>query len=253
MTSPVYMDTTSSGKPPFNPNGLTNVIRYIGEPNVPRNIRQQRKNNLDTMRRFGTPVIIKHMYNAEDVEKGIAERSPNYSLAYGQTRHNDPLSHGVGFVSVEKSTNEWVSPTGSLVVSNTSPGTGYTPAPKYRGYGPGYLTYVIIPDVSEDMFKLAENGALIKIQQAKVQMGWYPEANDNDLMIIVEIDHAENVTRTRERYLLKMTNPASMRGIDRRGRREYTEDFGNRHVTDQFFETTIVPSSDPIYNVETDR
>src|SRR4051812_35911766 len=116
---------------------LQNVIKYIGEPVVPREILHQRRYNLDTMRRFGTPVIVKHMYNDQDVQAGIAEKSPNFSSIYGQPRHDDPISHGVGFVSVEKSTNEWVSPRGQLVVSNTSPGAGYTLAPRYRGYGPG--------------------------------------------------------------------------------------------------------------------
>lgn len=240
--------------PPFNPNGLTNVIRYTGEPNVPPNIRRQRHSNLDTMRRFGSPVIIKHMYNDQDVQAGIAEKSPNFSSVYGQPRHNDPLSHGVGFVSVEKSKDEWIKPDGSgIVVAKTSPGAGYVPAPKYRGYGPGYLTYVIMPDVAEDVFKLSEVGALIKVQNAQVQMGWYPEVNDNDLLVICRIDNAERVVETYERYLLKMTNPLSMRGLDRKGRREYTEDFGNRHVTDQSFEMTLLPSNEELQNVEVDR
>src|SRR3954471_1508906 len=126
---------------PLNPNGLTNVIRYYGSANVPRNIRRQRQNNLTTMRRFGSPVIVKHMYNDEDVRSGDALESPNFSSVYGQTRHDDPLSHGVGFVGPELATDEWISPDGDLVVATSSPGTGYVPAPKYRGYGPGYLTY----------------------------------------------------------------------------------------------------------------
>jgi hypothetical protein len=240
--------------PPFNPDGLTKVIRYTGEPNVPPNIRRQRANNLDTMRRFGTPVIVKHMYNDRDRQDGIAEPSPNFSSTYGQPRHDDPISHGVGFVSVEKSDDEWYNSTGSEIrQQRTSPGAGWTAAPKYRGYGPGYLIYAILPDVSEDVFKLSEAGALIRIQQAQVQMGWYPEVNDNDLLITCRIDNAERVVETYERYLLKQTNPISFRGLDRKGRREYTEDFGNRHVTDQQFEMTLLPKHDVLYNVEVDR
>jgi hypothetical protein len=233
--------------------GPINVIRYYGEKTTPRNIQQQRRNNLSTMRRFGTPVVVKHMWNDRDVRAGIAEPSLNYSSVYKQTRHDDPLSHGIGFSSVEKSDNEWVSPQGALVVSETSPGAGYVPAPKYRGYGPGYLTYAILPDVSEDVFKLSEVGALIKVQQATVQMGWFPEMNDNDLLAIVEIDNSERVIDVRERFLLKMTAPASMRGLDRQGRLEADEDFGNRHITDQSFEMTRIPIDDSLYNVEFDR
>jgi hypothetical protein len=232
----------------------TNVIRYVGEPNIPRDIKQHRGNNLDTMRRFGSPVIIKHMYNSTDVEAGIATESKNFESIYGQTRHDDPISHGIGFVSIETDPQEWVAPDGTAVVSSaSSPGPGYTQAPRYRGYGPGYLTYAILPDVAEDVFKLNEVGALIRVQTARVQMGWFPEVNDNDLIIVATIDEAERVVETHERYLAKMTNPVSMRGLDRKGRRERNEDFGNRHVIDQWFEMTLVPAKDSLYNVETDR
>lgn len=239
---------------PLNPNGPTNVLHYLGETSVPRNVRRRRQNNLHTMRRVGSPIIIKHMYNDEDVRNGDALESPNFSSAYGQTRHDDPLSNGVGFVGVDLSTNEWVSPDGDLVVdSPTSPGPGYTPAPKYRGYGPGYLTYAILPDVSQDIFKLTETGALIRSQSAQVQMGWFPQVNDNDLIIVCTVDNAFNVTATHERYQAKQTNPVSIRGLDRKGRRERDEDFGNRHVIDQNFEMTLVPNNDVIYEVEVDR
>jgi hypothetical protein len=253
---PIYVDPVFPSAPPvtplISPDGPTNVINYLGEANLPRSIRRQRQNNLSAMRRFGTPVIVKHMYNAEDVEDGIAEPSPNFSSIYKQARHNDPISHGVGYVSVEKATNEWVRTDGTLYVGSTPP-TGAIPAPKYRGYGPGYLIYAILPDVSEDVFKLTETGAMIRVQQAQVQMGWFPEVNDNDLLIICELDRGENIVRTKERYLLKQTNPASMRGLDRYGRRESTEDFGNRFITDQSFEMTLIPPNDELMNVEVDR
>lgn len=232
-----------------------NAIRYIGEPNIPRDIKQHRGNNLDTLRRFGSPVIVKHMYNSTDVDAGIAQPSPNFESVYGQTRHDDPISHGIGFVSVELSEDEWVTPNGLLHPTRTteSPGAGYTRAPKYRGYAEGYLVYAILPDVAQDVFKLNEVGALIRVQEAQVQMGWYPEVGDNDLLITCTIDQAEQVIETHERYLAKMTNPVSMRGLDRKGRRERTEDFGNRHVIDQWFEMTLIPAKDELYKVETDR
>lgn len=248
QASVLEMQVGASGKMP-----VLNVIRYVGENNVPRNIRRQRGSNLDTMRRFGTPVVIKHMYNDLDVEEGVAETSPNFSSIYKQTRHDDPLSHGVGYVSIEKSDNEWVSPQGELVVADVSPGAGYTPAPKYRGYGPGHLAYIILPDVAEDVFKLSEVGVLIRTQTAQAQMGWYPEVYDNDLIILVQVDQAENVINTDERYETKMVTPASMRGLDRKGRREYTEDFGNQHVTDQSFQLVLLPRNQPQYQVPVDR
>lgn len=229
-------------------------MHYLGESSVPRTIRRQRAANMEAMRRFGAPVIIKHMFNAEDMETGIARKSPNISAAYGQTRHNDPLSHGVGFVSVENSTDEWIALDGrSIIQSPTPPGVNYVPAPRFRGYGQGFLTYVILPDVSEDVFKMSPTGVLIRTQQAQVQMGWYPGVSDNDLIISVELDRTGAIINDRERWQAKQTNPISMRGTDRLGRREYTEDFGNRYVTDQQFEMTLVPANDELYLVEIDR
>lgn len=238
---------------PFNPDGLTNVMRYVGEPNVLRSVRDTRANNLDTMRWVGTPVIVKHMFNDDDYQHGKALRSPNWSDTYGQPRHNDPLSHGIGFVGLTLSDDEWVSPKGALVVSQTSPGPGYVPAPRYRGFGPGYLMYMIIPDASEDVFKISPTGALQKVQEATAQAPWYPEINDNDLIITVELDHTERIIGTYERYQAKMTSPSSIRGLDRHGRRETTGDFGNRNVAQQNFQMTLIPQHDELYNVEYDR
>lgn len=240
---------------------IQNVIRYLGEPNVPRDVRRHRANNLDTMRRFGQPVILKHMYTDRDRVEGNAVASPNFSSIYEQTRHNDPLSHGIGFVGAKDgqmilSDDEWYDTTGrdlTIRKQSSSPGVEWAKAPKYRGFGPSYLTYVILPDTAEDFFKINETGVLIQIQTATVQMGWYPEVNDNDLLITVELDRAENVVDTGERYQLKMTNPVSMRGRDNYGRRERTTDYNNRHVTDQNFQMTRIPENDELYKVEVDR
>lgn len=244
----------AGGHPPFNPNGLTNVMRYVGEPNTPKSIRDLRANNLDTMRYVGSPVIVKHMFNDEDFQQGQAARSPNWSDTYGQPRHDDPISHGIGFTGTGFSTNEWISPSGALVVSNTSPGAGYVQAPRYRGFGPGYLIYMIVPDASEDVFKLSPTGALIRVQEATAMAPWYPEINDNDLITLVEIDDTERVIATYERYQAKMTSPVSVRGTDRRGRRERpADDYGNRNAVQQNFQMTLVPVHDELYNVELDR
>lgn len=239
---------------------LINAMEYFGEPNVPRDVVRRRKSNMDAMKRFGAPVILKHMYNDRDVKEGNAVVSPNFDSEYGQTRSRDPLSHGIGFVGAEEgvmivSDDEWyrADGAGGIVVSPTSPGSDYVKAPRYRGYGPGYLTYLIMPDVSEDLFKLSDGGALIKVQQAKIQAGWYPEINDNDLLITCRVNNAYEVVETYERYEMKQVNPISIRGIDRKGRREYTEDFGNRHVVQQEGETTLLPKGSEPMRVAVDR
>lgn len=239
---------------------LINAMEYFGEENVPRDVVRRRKSNMDAMKRFGAPVILKHMYNDQDAQQGFAVKSPNFDPDYGQTRNRDPLSHGVGYVGAVDgemvlSTDEWYRSDGigGIVKSSVRPADDYLPAPKYRGYGPGYLTYAIMPDVSQDVFKMNEGGVLIRTQQAQVQMGWFPEANDNDLLITCQVDRSFNVTQTFERYELKQTSPISIRGLDRKGRREYSEDFGNRHCVQQEFEMSLVPLHHELQNVSTDR
>lgn len=233
---------------------IQNVIRYVGAPNTPGDVRRRRKWNLETMRRVGTPALIKKMYTDRDVQEGIAVPSPTFDSVYEQTRHDDPLSYGVGFVSVELSDDEWYhTSTGQIIRQASSPGPSWARAPKYRGFGPGFLTYIIEPDVAEDIFKLSETGVFIRTQSATAQAPWFPEMNDNDLLINVVIDRSENIVDTLERFQLKMTNPISVRGLDRKGRREYTEDGGNRFVIGQQFEMSLIPKHDILYDVEVDR
>lgn len=236
-----------------------NVIRFLGDAGIPPDILRRRRWTQQMMQRMGTPVLIKHMWNVEDVEKGLAQPSTNFDTIYGQSTHDDPFSYGVGYVSVETGEEEWIKPGnereyGELVVGEGQP--DWEPAPLYRGYGPGYLTYVILPDVPQDVFKVTDEGAFIKTQQARVQLPWTPLVGDNDLMIVCEIDGAERIIETYERYILKATQPITMRGLDRQGRREIDGGLtasGNRHVVGQYCELALVPPTEPIYKVETDR
>lgn len=237
----------------WTPQGIRYARKYVGENGIPQDIKRRRRQVYDVMRHMGSPVLVKHMYNADDVARGLARRSDNFDSVYGQTRHSDPVSHGIGYVSVETAEDEWITSDGLIVKSDTQP-AGSRPAPKYRGFGPGWLVFMIQPDVAQDLFKVNPAGALIKVQTATAQAPWYPEINDNDLIINVEIDRAGNILDTRERYQAKMSNPISIRGFgDRYGRREFTEDGGNRFMINQQFEMTLVPDTDELYQVETDR
>jgi hypothetical protein len=244
-----------------------NVIRYLGDSGVPQDILRRRRLSLETMRRMGTPVLIKHMYTIEDVEKGIAEPSVGLDTIYQQPIHDDQLSYGIGYVSVEKAPRgEWIKPATETepaeLIIREEPEPEWEAAPLYRGFGPGYLTYVILPDAPEDRYKLTEEGALIRTQQARLQLPWYPQVADNDLLITCEINSSENILQTFERYQLKMVAPITMRGAaalqrDGYGRRELDTlnmtAGGNRHLVGQQCEANKVPETDPIYKVETDR
>jgi len=189
------------------------------------------------------------MWNDHDAHTGIAEPSPIFDDVYGHTRQDDPISHGQGFVSKVKSTDEWIAP--DATITAVDPGDAPL-APRFRGYGPGFLTYIIEPDVAEDFYKHTETGLFTRIQQARAVAPWWPDINDNDLLIHVTLDRQGKVIGTHERYQAKMGDPISVRGLDRRGRRGYGQE-NNRHVVQQTFDMTLLPELHPAYGVEIDR
>jgi hypothetical protein len=235
------------------PQGIRRVSRYVGEQNIPGDIKRLRRSTFELMRRMGQPVLIKPMLTDRNSNDGTAEPSPNFDSVYEQTRNRDPLSFGSGFVSKEKATNEWISSRGEIVVSATNPGAGFIQAPKYRGFGPGLITYIIEPDVAEDFYKTTQQGVFIKVQSQTVVAPWYPDINDNDLIINITLDKQGYITSAGDRFQARTVNPVSMRGLDRRGRAEYSGDNGNRHIINQMFEMSLIPRNNILYNVNIDR
>lgn len=236
----------------MNPSGILYAIKYVGEANVPHDIKRQRRFTFELMRRMGTPVLIKKMYTDRDYKNGEAVPSPNFHGVYKQTRNEDPISYGIGYCSRQESENEYIDPSGKIYTSEF-PVAGGIKAPKYRGFGQGVLTYLIEPDVAEDFYKLTQEGALIRFQHARAIAPWWPDVNDNDLVIHCTLDKNNEIVSTTERYQARMVNPISIRGLDRRGRREYGGEYGNRYVINQQFEMMLVPPQNILYKVETDR
>jgi hypothetical protein len=227
--------------------------RYMGEKNVPSDVRRRRRSVYEMLRRMGTPMLVKHRLNDQDVQAGTATQSPVYSEIYGQTRNEDPLSYGAGYVSVELSPDEWYNDEGVITTSQGSPGSGWVQAPLYRGFGKGELTWIIEPDRAQDYYKATTGGPLFKVQEATAIAPWWPNIDDNDLLINVVLDRAGTIIDTGERFEAKMVNPISMRGLDRRGRKEYGEDGGNRFVVNQSFEMARIPENNVLYSVPVDR
>lgn len=234
----------------------TDVRKFTGDPDVPWDIRNQRISSLEVMQRMGTPVLLKRVYTIEDVENGIAQESPTMDDTMGQSTYaTDEVSYGVGFCSIETQKGEWYDPaTNKLYIGSVQPDPTYLPAPLYRGYGPGFLTYAILPDRPEDVWKLTPQGAMIRQQSATVQLPWWPQVGDNDILICVRLGNDGRIIQSYERYQLKMVTPITMRGMDRMGDREFEVNAGgNRWWIGQQCEIVKVPTSDPIYNVEIDR
>jgi hypothetical protein len=234
------------------------VRTYLGDPDVPASIKRLRLNSSQAFNRVGTPVLLKKAYNIQDVENGVAQPVQSFDSVYDDTTYaTDYLSYGRGFSSIDTQDGEWIEQaTGQLIISPTIPAdTGYVPAPIYRGYGPGFLTYAVLPDRPEDAWKLTEQGALIRMQTAMVQLPWWPQMDDNDILITVSLWPNGTIAETYERYELKQVTPITMRGMDRRGLREFQgpDAGGNRFWINQQAEMVKIPDNDIRYSVETDR
>lgn len=232
------------------------VAKYVGERKVPHDIVRLRRYVYEICRRMGTPVMYKKMLTEEDTFNSTVTTSPNFSSIYGQTRNRDPLSHGIGYVSTELSTNEWINPSNGDIVTNLKNPGGFQQAPKYRGFGPGLLIWIIEPDTAVDFFRHTPEGVFMKVQTATAIAPWWPDINDNDLLIHVELDRTGRITNTGERYQAKQANPISIRGSNERthpGRHEYSGDFGTRYVVNTTFQMTLLPRNHEFQHVEVDR
>lgn len=249
----------------LNPPTYTDVRDFLGSPKqTPWEVRDLRISSRDVYRYLGTPVLLKKMYTIEDVNNGVAQEAPSFDYIFDQSTYaNDAVSHGVGFVSIETQPGEWlgIAPDSdpalpTIVEADSPPYPNFVPAPKYRGYGPGFLTYAILPDRPEDQWKLTEQGALTRTQTATVQLPWWPYVGDNDLLIAVSLDQQSRIVETYDRYQLKQMAPITMHGIDRGGQREFgpLSANNNRYLIGFAGEVTKVPPYDQtLLSVEVDR
>jgi hypothetical protein len=252
---------------PLNPPQYTDVtsITLANTPGVPWEVRDLRRTSADVYQYIGTPVLIKKMYTTRDVTDGIAQKVATFDYVMGQSEYwGDVLSHGIGICSIETQPGEWFGSEDpdnpdifTIIESNEQPFPWFVPAPKYRGYGPGFLTYVILPDRPEDQWKLSEQGALTRMQTATVQLPWYPEVGDNDILITCALDNQGRITETYERYQLKQMSPISMHGVNRRGARGVGDGpitaNNNRMIIGYAGEISKIPDFDIAYSIEVDR
>jgi hypothetical protein len=243
--------------------------RNVGGRRTPEEIKRIRRENMDFCRKMGEAVILKHQYNNKDFNAGMDFLDDNNLLLddpipvdtdpllakhcpacwddqYDRARSNCPVCFGVGFVSLlyDDITNKWIDSKGQLVGGD--PGTGQK-APKYGGYGPGFITWMVEPDVAIDVFRINEQGVMVQTENAQGVAPWYPDLGDNDLCINVDLAPNEDaVIETRDRFQLKLTNPNTIRGFGIRG------NYQDYKVSQQFAMARI-PDNSIWYEVPTDR
>jgi hypothetical protein len=258
------------------PQGLNYAAKYIGEPGIPKQVARRRRWVYDAFRRVGTPFLWKHKYSPVDVQLGIAQASPAFSDIYGRSGRFDTISHGVSFVSQAISPNEYYDAEGNIQQFATNPGAGWTPAPLYRGYGPGWIVYCIQPDSPLDYLKVDASGSIMRVMQPQIICPWFPIMNDGDLLVSIDMDNGGNIVQAHERYECRSMQPITVRGNDKKGRRDrgvarriptgnddgsspgagatpvYTPT-GNAYVLNQISAENRLPYGHTAYDVEIDR
>lgn len=184
-------------------------LKNVGAPNTPQDIKSLRRSVGDLLRAYGQPVVHMHIYNARDVEEGRAKPCPKcFDDDLKSARGNCTLCYAVGFVSIEDHTDRWVEEDLSIVNYITD-----TIAPVYGGYAEPTLTWVIEPDVALDVFKVNEQGVLVRTQQAASIAYFDPYMGDNDLMVNVDLaQNGYSINRLGDRYELKAVQQNTIRG-----------------------------------------
>lgn len=213
----------------------------VGAPNTPQEVKRLRRQNMDMCRKLGQPVILRHQWNGDDVTSGDAKQCPAcFDEAYRQVRNDCPVCFGVSFVSVADHPTNWITRRGRI--STTDDGTNVK-APLLGGYSQPWLTWIMEPDVALDVFRINEQGVLVKTQNAAGTAPWFPQLGDNDLCINITLSKdGSHAHSSQERYQLKMTNPVTVRGWGK-------NTIAQEHRIAQTFEMSHAPTGNILYQI----
>lgn len=200
-----------------------------------QDIKRLRRENMEICRRMGQPVVLRHMWNRDDVLDGFAKECPAcYDAIYEQVRNDCHVCYGVGLVSVEDSLDPYlyIQSDGQVGIDPTSG----VRAPRFGGFAQPYLTWMMEPDVSVDVFKLNDQGVMVRTYDAQGTAPWYPKLADNDLCVNVTLDdNGYSVIDTGDRFQLKRTQQITVRGFGKMTR-------GQEWMVGQTFEMSHIPA-----------
>jgi hypothetical protein len=170
---------------------------------------------------------------------------------YEQTRADCVVCYGQGFVSVEDNPEPFWIDTNGQIQQTLNPDPGWVAAPRYGGYGVPYLTWLIEPDVAVDVFRISQQGALVKQYDAQGVAPWFPTVGDNDLCVNVRLaSDGWTIEETLDRFQLKKAQQITIRGFGRLGRASAN---GQPYLVAQTFEMNKAPENLHIHDVPVDE
>ena len=198
------------------------MFKYGYDDNsTPAEVKNIRQSVFDYMYRFGSPVVIKRIYNTDDVAEGRTEWDSTFDDVYEQS-------------------------------STVGPYFGFE-----AGWSEGYFTYITLGDGSAMVDDNTPNrtGAF-KIFVTSGVAPWAPFIQDGDMIITTRVEYnsegAITVTGLGDRYRVQKVYPVPLRAELNRGYMNSETNYVENSdlIVSQNFEAVRIPRSDPLYKID---
>jgi hypothetical protein len=203
---------------------IENVMFKYGydDDTTPADVQNVRHSLFDYAFRYGQPVIIKRIYNTDDVSEGRTNWDATFDDVYEQS---STVGDNLGF---------------------------------HAGWNEGFFTYITLGDgaVMIDDDTPNRTGSF-KLFVAPGVAPWTPFLQDGDMIITVRIELPDpqgpiTITGTGDRYRIQKVYPVPLRAeTNRRYMNSETNYIENKDlIVSQNFEAVRLIKSDPAYQVE---
>jgi len=190
---------------------------------TPSELKNLRQSVFDYTFRYGNPVVIKRIYNTDDVAKGKTNWDETFDDVYEQS---STIGSNYGFSA---------------------------------GWSDGYFTYITLGDGNMMIDDDTPNRAgTFKMFVTSGVAPWTPALQDGDLIISTRIElNANNqvtITGTGDRYRIQKVFLVPLRSELNRGYMNSETNYVENQdiMVSQNFEAVRIPRSDPVYNIGID-
>ena len=203
---------------------IENVMFKYGydDNSTPAEVKNVRQSVFDYMFRYGNPVVIKRIYNTDDVAQGRTAWDETFDDVYEQS---STIGDNLGFSA---------------------------------GWSEGYFTYITLGDgnmlIDDDT---PNRTGSYKMFVTSGVAPWIPSIQDGDLIISTRVELSTptgpiTVTGTGDRYRVQKVFLVPLRAELNRGYMNSETNYVENPdiVVSQNFEAVRIPRSDPVYDIE---
>lgn len=190
---------------------------------TPSDVKNIRQSVFDYVWRYGNPVVIKRIYNTDDVAKGTTAWDATFDDVYEQS---STIGSNLGFSA---------------------------------GWSDGFFTYITLGDgnmmVDDDT---PNRTGAFKLFVTSGVAPWNPFIQDGDLIISTRIELDANnkitITGTGDRYRVQKVFPVPLRAETNRNYMNSETNYVENSdiIVSQNFEAVRIPKADPVYDIAID-